>query len=126
MTWNVAGRVRDVARQAAAIAGHPVDVLMLQEVRASAVAAWTAALEAQGYGAVSATLAPSAVVAEPSRRLGVLIATRAEHVLVEPPELPWPERHLAVLCEGVELHCLHSPISSKPGQVKVRTLEAIV
>lgn len=35
LTWNVAGRVRDVPAQARALAERPVDVVLLQEVRAS-------------------------------------------------------------------------------------------
>ena len=45
--WNVAGRVRSVAAQAVALAQRPVDVVALQEVRATALAAWEAEREAQ-------------------------------------------------------------------------------
>lgn len=49
LTWNVAGRVRTVADQAAALAQRPVDVVALQEVRRAALPAWRAALEVLGY-----------------------------------------------------------------------------
>ena len=45
------------------------------------------------------------------------------------PGLPWPERHLAVRTAidavEAEVHTLHAPLSGKPDQVKVRTLEAL-
>lgn len=40
VSWNVAGRVRSVAEQARALAQRPADAVALQEVRASALAAW--------------------------------------------------------------------------------------
>jgi len=39
--------------------------------------------------------------------------------------MPWPERHLAVVTDGVEVRTLHAPLSSKEERVKVRTLEAV-
>jgi exonuclease III len=39
--------------------------------------------------------------------------------------VPWSERVLAADIDGTELLNLHSPISTKPEQVKVRTLEAV-
>jgi exonuclease III len=41
------------------------------------------------------------------------------------PDLPWPERHLAVRTCGLEVHTLHAPLSSKEGRAKVHTLEAL-
>jgi endonuclease/exonuclease/phosphatase family metal-dependent hydrolase len=45
------------------------------------------------------------------------------------PPLPWSERHLAciVILDGmeVEVRNVHAPLSQKPEQVKVRTLEAV-
>jgi endonuclease/exonuclease/phosphatase family metal-dependent hydrolase len=129
LTWNVAGRVRAVAEQAAALAELPVDVVALQEVRATAAAAWEDALAALGYTAQALTLPAARAAADPVRRLGVLTAAR--HPLhAEPPlDLPWPERHLAATVRTpagpVRVHNLHAPISSKADLVKVRTLEAI-
>lgn len=129
--WNVAGRVRSVTEQAAAVGEVDADVVALQEVRATAYGAWREALPGLGYPFVAATLSDAGVRAAPERRLGVLVAARAP---VEPlpalATLPWPERHLAVrttLDEAtpVELHALHAPISAKADAVKVRTLEAM-
>src|SRR4051794_19882856 len=131
VSWNVAGRVRSVAAQAAAVGEVEADLVALQEVRASAYAAWRDALHALGYPHVVATLSDAAVRAAPERRLGVLVAA-PEPVQALPPleTLPWPERHLAVrgTLDGdtpVELHVLHAPISAKADDVKVRTLEAM-
>src|SRR3954469_25552983 len=128
VSWNVAGRVRSVAAQAAAVGEVEADLVALQEVRASAYGAWRDALHALGYPHVVATLSDAAVRASPERRLGVLVAAR-EPVEALPPltTLPWPERHLAVRAtlDGdtpVELHVLHAPISAKADDVKVRTL----
>lgn len=129
LTWNVAGRVRSVPAQQAALAAVPADVVALQEVRATAVDAWLAALGALGYDHVLATLAAGAPDPDPVRRLGVLIAARHPLLRAPAPELPWPERHLAAIVQApdgpVEVRCVHAPISSKAGAVKVLTLEAL-
>ena len=129
LTWNVAGRVRAVGEQARALAGRPSDVVALQEVRAAALTAWEVALQGLGYPHVLATLPAGVARRPPERRLGVLLASRAPLEPVAMAEIPWPERYLAARTQldgtVVELHNLHSPISSKAEQVKVRTLEAV-
>jgi endonuclease/exonuclease/phosphatase family metal-dependent hydrolase len=129
VSWNVAGRVRRVAAQAAALAECDADLVALQEVRASALGAWEHELRALGYAHVAATLTADHVPSGPERRLGVLVAARQPLEPLPPLELPWPERHLAVRTEldgaAVELHDLHAPLSSKAGQVKVLTLERV-
>jgi endonuclease/exonuclease/phosphatase family metal-dependent hydrolase len=129
LTWNVAGRVAGVAEQARVIDSRPVDVLALQEVRASAVAAWEAELEALGYSHRAFTLPADGPSRPPDRRLGVLIASRQPIETCPPLDVPWPERYLAVrtLLDGahVEVHSLHAPLSNKPDRIKVRTLEAV-
>jgi exonuclease III len=129
VSWNVAGRVRSVPEQASALAQRPADLVALQEVRATALAAWRSELEALGFEHVVATLGDLAP-REPERRLGVLVASRTPLEPLAPLDaLPWPERHLAVRAtlDGapVELHDLHAPISSKAEQVKIRTLETV-
>jgi endonuclease/exonuclease/phosphatase family metal-dependent hydrolase len=128
VTWNVAGRVRSVPEQAAALAQRPADIVALQEVRASALRAWTAALHEMGFADVRS--APLDHPDRSERRLAVLVATRHGDMQVLPSlPLPWPERHLGVLApldgDVVEVHALHAPISAKADQVKVRTLEAM-
>jgi exonuclease III len=123
VTWNVAGRVRSVPEQAAALAQRPADVVALQEIRATALPAWRAALAMLGFEHLAVSEPPGG---SPERRLGVLVASRAPLEPLPSPPLPWPERHVAALVEGIgEVHSLHSPISAKAGQVKVLTLEAM-
>jgi exodeoxyribonuclease III len=127
LSWNVAGRVGDRQEaQIAALAERPFDVLCLQEVTPTNRARWVAALEARGL-----QVAVSAWPVHPrgSRRFAVLIAARAPLRDAASLELPWPERHLrattAIGGADVEVHTLHAPLSSKEGQVKVQTLEAV-
>jgi exonuclease III len=126
LSWNVAGRVRSVAAQAAALAQRSdADVVALQEVRASAHAAWARALADLGLVHQQYSSPPPA--GAPERRLGVLLAARVPlEPLPVPPELPWPERYAAALHPDLgELHVLHAPISAKADRVKVRTLETV-
>jgi exonuclease III len=123
LTWNVAGRVgRNQERQIAALAERPFDVLCLQEITPRTRARWIEALEAQGL-----KVAVSDWPVEPSgsRRFAVLVAAREPVRRVAGPELPWSERHLAVVTCGLEVHTLHAPLSSKEGRAKVHTLEAL-
>ena len=127
LTWNVAGRVKGMERQAEAVrAGGGWDVVCLQEVTPTTLAPWTALFEALGLHVASS---PWPVEPLGSRRLAVMIASRAPVEVVPVADLPWSERHLSVrtLVEGVEVevHSLHAPLSGKPDRVKVRTLEAL-
>jgi exonuclease III len=127
LNWNVAGRVRSVADQAAAVAERDdADVVALQEVRASAHAAWRDALTAAGWRHQHYSAPPPG--GTPERRLGVLIAARAEIVPLPGIDgLPWPERHAAAHLPDADLdvHALHAPISAKAERVKVITLERV-
>jgi exonuclease III len=125
LSWNVAGRVRSVADQAAAVAERDdADVVALQEVRASAHPAWRDALAAAGWRFEHYSAPPPN--GTPERRLGVLVASRRP---IEPlpglDGLPWPERHAAVRVGGLDVHALHAPISAKAERVKVVTLEVV-
>jgi exonuclease III len=55
----------------------------------------------------------------------VLTAARAPLTELEIEGLPWPERALSTLIDGVEVVNVHSPISPKPGLAKVLTHEAV-
>ena len=123
LSWNVAGRVRAVPEQAAALAARDADVVALQEVRARALDAWCRALRAQGYLHIHHSPVPADPA--PERRLGTLLAGRAPLQPLAGPPLPWPERHAAALTAIGEVHVLHAPISSKAGRAKVLTLEAL-
>jgi exonuclease III len=131
LSWNVAGRVRSVPLQAVALADQPADVVALQEVRVTSIGAWRTALRALGFEHVLTTLDQHdpRVRLEPDRRLGVLLAARERLHPQAGPQVPWPERLLIARVEfagtTVEICNLHSPMSSKPNEVKVRTLEAV-
>jgi exonuclease III len=128
VTWNVAGRVRGVPEQAAALADQPADVIALQEVRLSSLGPWREALAALGFEHVVTSLDAHdpAVRLPPDRRLGVLVAGRAPvEPLGLPPGVPWPERVLCASTALGELVNVHAPLSNKAGAVKVRTLEAV-
>ena len=127
LSWNVAGRVGDrQAAQIAALAERPFDVLCLQEITPTNRRRWVDALEERGLN-----VALSEYPDEPrgSRRFGVLIASREPLREMGSLELPWPERHLrattSIAGADVEVHTLHAPLSSKEGQAKVHTLEAV-
>jgi len=126
-TWNVAGRVAaNQERQIAALAERAFDVLCLQEVTPRTRERWIEALEGRGlHVAVSAwPVSPGG-----TRRFAVLVASRRPVERLAGPDLPWPERHLAVRTAlddiEVQVHTLHAPLSSKEELVKVRTLEAL-
>ena len=126
LTWNLAGRVKGLEPQIAALTSEAWDVVCLQELTPTTIERWAEALSATGLHVAVSTLEPCA---RGSRRLAVAIASREPLAVVEVPGLPWPERHLAVrtAVDGVdaEVHTLHAPLSEKPDQVKVRTLEAL-
>ena len=128
VTWNVAGRVRGVDLQAAALAEQPADVIALQEIRLSSLVPWREALGRLGFPHVVTSLDAHdpAVRLESSRRLGVLIAGREPvESLGAPPGTPWPERVLSARTAVGEVVNVHAPLSSKAEQVKVLTLEAV-
>ena len=127
LTWNVAGRVKGCAAQIEVVLGHDADVVTLQEITPTSRDAWVEGLEAAGH---HVAVSPYLTDPQGSRRLTTLIASRAPlDPAPQVPELPWPERHLAVRTsvDGLttEIHTLHAPLSQKPNLVKVRTLEAL-
>src|SRR3954470_20774865 len=126
LTWNLAGRVKAIEPQVVAVTDQEWDVVCLQELTTSTIERWTEALSDAGLHVAVSTLEPGA---SGSRRLAVAIASRQPLAVVDVPGLPWPERHLAVrtTVDGIdtEVHTLHAPLSGKPDQVKVRTLEAL-
>jgi exonuclease III len=123
LCWNVAGRAARLAEQADLVVRAAVDIVCLQEVTARTAPGWRDALQAGGYGHV-AIGEPSAEHSQ-SRPLLTLTAAREPLEIVEVDGLPWPERVLATIIDGLELVNVHSPISAKPGLVKVRTHEAV-
>ena len=130
LSWNVAGRVARLAEQQAAGRAVDADVVCLQEVTPTTAPAWREALRDVGLANVRTSL-DDWLPGEPppaGRRLGVLSATcrPAEAFTVAHP--PWAERLPSTVVEAparFELHNVHSPISQKPGAVKLRTHRAL-
>lgn len=125
LTWNVAGRVKRHPEQAAAVLSAAPDVVCLQEVTATTLPLWRAAL---GEAGLEHTVTPLDTFTPPKpRRLGVLIASRAplEEIAID-AELPWRERAVAARVDGaLDVVCTHSPISPSPDLAKVRHHEAL-
>lgn len=122
VSWNVAGRRSRLDAQAEGVLRLSPDVICLQEVTPTTARSWVERLEKAGF---SAAVAPLPAVREGSRPLGVLTAAR-DSFSVEPVEgVPWPERVHAARVGELEIVNLHSPVSSKPGLVKVLTHEAV-
>src|SRR2546430_7820806 len=123
LCWNVAGRATRLSEQADLVVRAATDLVCLQEVTARTGPGWCDALREGGYGQVELG-APQREGGQ-SRPLLTLTAARVPLKVIEIEELPWPERALATTVEGLELINVHSPISAKPGLVKVRTHEAV-
>jgi exonuclease III len=123
VSWNVAGRVRDLPEQAERVASLQADVVCLQEVTPSTLSLWEAHLAEAGYGHIEHARPDP----EESRRpLMVLTAATAPLALVHVPALPWPERVLAVQLAGAtEVLNVHSPTSPKPERAKLETHLAV-
>lgn len=126
VTWNVAGRVTRQAEQAAVLAAVGADVVALQEVTARTLPLWRSALADAGFSACETALDGARPPGARRKVLGVLTAARSPLRLLEPPvDVPWPERVLGCLVDGVEVVNVHSPIAPAPDLAKVRTHEAV-
>jgi exonuclease III len=123
LCWNVAGRVGRLAEQADLVVRAGVDLVCLQEVTARTAPAWREQLQAGGYRHVEE--AQPAREPGQSRPLRTVTAARRPLTVIEVEGLPWPERVLATMVDGLELVNVHSPISTKPRLAKVRTHEAV-
>jgi exonuclease III len=122
VSWNVAGRKSRLHEQADRVLETEPDLVCLQEVTPLTAAGWSERLAEAGLRAV---VAPLPRAREGSKPLAVLTAARVEAELVEVDDIPWPERVLAVRAGPLEVVNVHSPISPKPGLVKVLTHEAV-
>jgi exonuclease III len=99
------------------------DVVALQEVTVNSLPLWRAALAEAG---LTHTVTPLDAGRPPKpRRLAVLTAARTPLEPLTLPDLPWPERAVSTVVDGVELLNVHSPISPSPGLAKVLTHEAL-
>ena len=122
VSWNVAGRKSRLDEQAERVLGVAPDLVCLQEVTPVTVAGWSGRLADAGLVPV---VAPLPKAREGSRPLAVLIAARQPLDSVPVEDVPWPERVLAARAGPLEIVNVHSPISPKPGLVKVLTHEAV-
>jgi len=91
-------------------------------VTPATASAWAERLAEAG---LEAQIAPLPLARDGSRPLAVLTAARAPLSVVPVEGVPWPERVLAARSGGLEVVNVHSPISPKPGLVKVLTHEAV-
>ncbi|HEX2087752.1 MAG TPA: endonuclease/exonuclease/phosphatase family protein [Solirubrobacteraceae bacterium] len=123
VSWNVAGRLKRQPEQAAAVLAMAPDVVALQEVTVNSLPLWREALRSAGF-AHDATPLDDGPLPKP-RRLAVLTAARGPLERLPLDGLPWPERAVSVVVEGIELLNVHSPISPSPGLAKVLTHEAL-
>ena len=123
VSWNVAGRVQRLDEQAELVSHLMPDLVCLQEVTRTTGPRWTALLAEAGLA--------HAMIAQPDphaarrRPLSVLTASRHPVNALAIPDLPWPERALALTTEGLQVLNVHSPISPSPGLAKVLTHEAL-
>jgi exonuclease III len=127
LSWNVAGRKRRQAEQAERVAGEAPDVVALQEVTRATLGAWRSALSAMGLEHVLAGVDPAGFPAG-RRGLSVLLAARRPLHALKRPAVPWPERVLAARVQAgspLDACVVHSPVSQRPGLVKVHTHEAV-
>jgi exonuclease III len=123
VSWNLAGRVRRLGEQAERLMALEADVVCLQELTPSTLPVWRQRLLEAGYLAAEHTEVSSDSARRP---LHVLSACREEVRHVPVADVPWPERVVALeLDSGTELVNVHSPISPKPGLVKIRTHRAV-
>jgi endonuclease/exonuclease/phosphatase family metal-dependent hydrolase len=121
--WNVAGRLRRQAQQAAHVIALSPDIVCLQEVIARAVRPWSESLAAAGLCDVRVADVTAAVGRD--RPLLTLVASRWEQEPIAAAGVPWPERVLATRLASLEVIDVHSPISPKPRLAKVLTHEAV-
>jgi exonuclease III len=122
VSWNVAGRRSRLAEQVERVLGLSPDVVCLQEVTPATARPWAQRLE---EARLATAVAPLPASRDGSRPLGVLIAAREPQSVELVEDVPWPERALALRVGGLEIVNVHSPISAKPGLVKVQTHEAV-
>jgi exodeoxyribonuclease-3 len=122
VSWNVAGRRSRLEEQTACVLELEPDLVCLQEVTPLTAGPWSAALADAG---LEVAVAPLPRSREGSRPLAVLTASRPPLEAVPVEDVPWPERVLSTRAGDLELVNVHSPISQKPGLVKVLTHEAV-
>jgi endonuclease/exonuclease/phosphatase family metal-dependent hydrolase len=124
LSWNLAGRVRRLPEQADRVLGVDADLIAIQELTPNTLPRWREVLKDAGYLGIEHGLVDPQSGRQ--RPLVVLTAARRPLTRIAVPDVPWPERVLAVkTSEHAEVVNVHSPISPKPDLAKVRTHEAV-
>jgi exodeoxyribonuclease-3 len=125
LCWNVAGRVRRLAEQAARVVDLGADIVCLQETTVATSVSWAALLAQKGWPHVAIATPEPAIAVGRSRPLMALTATRTSLDVVEVLGVPWPERVIGACIHGLEVINVHSPTSPKPDLAKVLTHESV-
>jgi exonuclease III len=124
ITWNVAGRTRDLRRQGEALARQEPDLVCLQEIRPSTVGHFTAVLADAGLGH-----ALDSGRFRNGRRLFCLTVSRWSLRELPAVGAPLPERVLSTAVDTphgpLELHHAHIPSALNRGIAKLETCEAL-
>ena len=124
ITWNVAGRTRDLRRQAEALVRQEPDLVCLQEIRPSTVGHFVSALAAAG---LEHSLDSSRFRNE--RRLFNLTVSRWPLFELPAVGAPFPERVISTVVDAergpLELHNAHIPSARNRGVIKIETCEAL-
>ncbi len=132
LSWNLAGRAKQAARQIALIGSRQADIVALQEVtlRTRALLGPALAELALFHQIDTFDLYPLHAARRGPRKNGLLIASRLPiQNLGENRSLKWPERLLSVAANttlgAVEIHTAHVPPGSSNGWIKIETFDGI-
>lgn len=127
VTWNVAGRVEKLRRQAHAVQSLAPDIVALQEITARTLDIWRTTLRSAGFDHVTSSfeLASTPMQLIGPRKYGQLVASRFPTLPI--PEghcdIPWKERVLSatlILPGGqLEIHTTHVPLGASNGWLKI-------
>jgi exonuclease III len=130
LSWNVNGRVRAAARQAAALIDRHPDIVTLQEVTAASRGELRQALTEGGLTSVVDSFelleSTSSRLIGP-RRYGLLVAARFPLTPIADPQFSvrWPERILGVQGNRVSIFTTYIPPGSSNGWKKIEMLEGL-
>ncbi len=131
ISWNVAGRVAKLPRQAERLTDRAPHIVALQEITATTLPLWRSEVESRGYNVLaSLDLAEERNLLE-GRRLSVILASKWAMRTLPPAEfsIPWMERIISAVVEPpwgeIECHNVHLPAGVSHGYIKVETFEGI-
>jgi len=132
MSWNVAGRVKKLPDQLAAIQENHPDILALQEITKTTLPKWLHALKTLGYHVShSFDFVIDQALLIGGRKYGVITATTWEQTIlpIKPIKIPWHERFLPIRTKSsfgpIEVHNIHMPAGVSHGVIKAQTFEGL-